>query len=140
MKTLPIIVVDADAIIAQTNPDDVLHKKAQEISSTLVAKKARIIYPSTAIIEASAHIQRVLKDSLSAFRIAQLARDPIFEIAGVDQSILSTALDYFSPTTSKKNTLFDCVVAATAQEYKADAIFSFDKFYKTKGFNLASEL
>lgn len=140
MKTHPIIVVDADAIIAQTNPDDILHKKAQEISSTLVAIGARIIFPATAIIEASTHIQRVLKDSMSAFRIAQIAREPIFEIARVDQNLLSTALGYFSPTTSKKNTLFDCVVAATAQEYKADAIFSFDKFYKTKGFNLASEL
>ena len=47
---------------------------------------------------------------------------------------------YFNPDTSKKNTLFDCTVAAVAEEYKADAIFSFDKFYKSKGFKLASEL
>lgn len=140
MKTHPIVVVDADAIIAQTNPDDILHTKAQKISSMLVAKNARIIYPATAILEASTHIQRVLKDSKTAFRIAQIAREPIFEIARVDQNLLSAALDYFSPTSSKKNTLFDCVVAATAQEYKADAIFSFDKFYKTNGFLLASAL
>ncbi len=41
---------------------------------------------------------------------------------------------------SKHNTLFDAVVAATAKKYQADAIFSFDKFYKKQGFKLASEL
>jgi len=49
-------------------------------------------------------------------------------------------MQYFSSTTSKKNTLFDCIVAVTAEENKADAIFSFDKFYKRKGFKLASEI
>lgn len=140
MKPNPIIVIDADAIIAQTNFDDELHRKTQKITSRLIEVNARIIYPTTTIAEAVAHIQRVLKDSVSAFRVAEIARTPIFEIAKVDRNILQTALKYFSPTISKKNTLFDCIVAAVAEEYKADAIFSFDKFYKKKGFKLASEL
>lgn len=41
---------------------------------------------------------------------------------------------------SKHATLFDGIVAAVAEKYQADAIFSFDKFYKRKGFKLASEL
>jgi len=40
----------------------------------------------------------------------------------------------------KHHTLFDAVVAAVADKYQADAIFSFDKFYKSKGFKLASDL
>lgn len=135
-----LLVIDADAIIAQTNPDDALHVITQEISSKLVSLNARIIYPTTTLAEASAHIQRVLKDSATAFDVARTVRNPVFEIAEVNQETLLRALTYFSPTTSKKNTLFDCIVAAVAEDYDADAIFSFDKFYESKGFKLASEL
>lgn len=135
-----LVVIDADAIIAQTNPDDALHKRAQEIALKLIALNARILYPTSTLAEASAHIQRVLKDSVSAYKVAMVANNPTFEIAGINQDTLSHALTYFSSTTSKKNTLFDCIVAAVAEENNADAIFSFDKFYKSKGFKLASEL
>lgn len=66
--------------------------------------------------------------------------EPGIQVVEVNQETIKTAIKYFSPTTSKKNTLFDCIVAGVAEENKADAIFSFDKFYKSKGFKLASEL
>lgn len=94
----------------------------------------------TAVIEAVTHIQRVLNSGVTAFGTAQLMIDPAIEVVEVNKQTLTNAVSYFSPTTSTKNTLFDCVVVATAEEYKADAIFSFDKFYKSKGFKLASEL
>lgn len=140
MKKKVIVVVDADAIIAQTNPKDSLHQSANEISQALHNWDAQILYPVTAIAEANAHIQRVLNDPLSAYGTAQFMGSPSVEVVEVNKQTLINALDYFSPKTSKKNTLFDCIVAAVAEEYKADAIFSFDKFYKTKGFKLASEL
>ena len=30
------------------------------------------------------------------------------------------ATNFFTPTTSKKNTLFDCIIAATAKKYEAE--------------------
>jgi predicted nucleic acid-binding protein len=66
--------------------------------------------------------------------------EPSFNVVEVNKQTLIKASDYFSPKTSKKNTLFDCIVAALAEEYKADAIFSFDRFYSRNGFKLASEL
>lgn len=135
-----VVVIDSDAIIAQTNPDDALHRNTLEVSLKLISLNARILYPISTLAEASAHIQRVLKDSISAYNVAQTVRDPSFEIVEISQNILSLALTYFSPTASKKNTLFDCIVAAVAEEKQADAIFSFDSFYKKNGFKLASEL
>lgn len=135
-----IVVGDADAIIAQTDPRDVHHKKSTTISNNLKKRDARLIYPVTAILEAATHIQRVLNSTVTAYGTAVLFSDPGVRVVEVNQDTLKGALKYFDPTTSKKNTLFDCVVAATAQEYKADAIFSFDRFYTTKGFTLASEL
>jgi hypothetical protein len=40
MSKPPIVVVDADAIIAQTNPQDIHHQKATTISKNLIDKNA----------------------------------------------------------------------------------------------------
>jgi len=140
MNNPPIIVVDADAIIGQTDPKDPHHQKASEISQMLINLNAQVLYPVTAVAEANAYMQRVLKSSAGAYGTAQFMAGPETNIIEVNKQTLIGALSYFSPKTSKKNTLFDCIVAAVAVEYKADAIFSFDKFYKSKGFKLASEL
>lgn len=135
-----IVIVDADAIIAQTDPKDLHHQKANEISQKLVSLNAQVIYPVTAVTEANAYMQRVLNSTSSAYATVQLMASPETNVIEINKQTLINALDYFSPKTSKNNTLFDCIIAALAKEYKADAIFSFDKFYKTKGFKLASEL
>lgn len=136
----PIIIVDADAIVAQANPDDSNHKKACQISQKLIALNAQIIYPSSAILEAVAVLQGKLNSKATAYGTAVAFTEAEIKIADTSQDILKSAIKFFSPITSKKNTLFDCIVAAIAKENKADAIFSFDKFYKKNGFKLASDL
>ncbi len=140
MNNPPVVIVDADAIIAQTNPDDIHHQKANAISKNLIEINAQVIYPATAVAEATTHMQRVLNSTASAYGAAQLMSEADAQIAEVNKQTIAIALKYFSPTTSKKNTLFDCIVAAVAQEHKADAIFSFDQFYAKKGFKLAEDL
>lgn len=134
------VIVDADAIIAQADPNDKHHQAAKTISESLIKMNAQVIYPATAILESNAYMQRVLNSTASAYGTAVVLTDPHVQVAEVNQQTLKTAMKYFSPNTSKKNTLFDCTVAAIAEENKADAIFSFDKFYEKKGFKLASEL
>ncbi len=136
----PVVVVDADAIVAQAYPDDSNHKLAVTISELLNNLNAQVIYPASAILEATTVLQGRLSSGATAYGTAEAFTDPNIQIAEVNQTTLRSAIKHFSPTTSKKNTLFDCIVAAVAEEYKADAIFSFDHFYKTKGFKLADEL
>lgn len=138
--THKLVVGDADAMIAQANPQDSNHSKAVKIAQELVNSHVRVIYPVTAVVEAVTHMQRVLNSGETAYGTAQLMIDPAVEIVEVNKQTLTSAVNYFSFKISKKNTLFDCVVAAIAEEYDADAIFSFDHFYKTKGFTLAEEL
>jgi len=141
MKKPPVVVADADAIVAQAFPKDNNHKKASDISKRLVKLNAQVIYPVTAIVEAVTVIQRVLNSSATAYATAVTFTNPGAEIAPITNRIYSNAVNkYFSPDTSKKNTLFDCIVASVADEYGAEAVFSFDKFYKAKGFKLASDL
>lgn len=140
MNNSPIIIVDADAIIAQTNPDDTHHLRAIDITKRLESLDARILYPITAVLEASAYIQRVLGSTAKAHIVAKLLLESNSEVIEVNKQTYKNALEFFSPKTSKKNTLFDCIIAAIAQEKHADAIFSFDKFYLKSGFKLASDL
>ena len=62
------------------------------------------------------------------------------EIADVNYLTLLTAMNYFKPAGSKKNTLFDCIIMAVADRYETDIIFSFDKIYKKQGYRLVSDL
>ncbi|PJE63732.1 hypothetical protein COU89_01710 [Candidatus Roizmanbacteria bacterium CG10_big_fil_rev_8_21_14_0_10_45_7] len=140
MSKRPIVIADSDAIIAQTNPADIHHKKANEISQNLININAQLLYPTTTIVESTAHMQRVLNSTASAYGTAVVMTSPDAQVVEVNKQTLTNALKFFGPNTSKKNTLFDCIVAAIAQEHKADAIFSFDNFYKKKGFKLAEEL
>lgn len=140
MNNSPIIIVDADAIIAQASQNDNLHDKAVAISERLAQLNAQIFYPVTAITEATTHIQRVLSSGATAYGTAMIFANPNINVVEVNQNTIKNAIKFFSPNTSKKNTLYDCIIATIAKEYKADAIFSFDKFYKKNGFKLASEL
>ncbi|KKQ15191.1 MAG: hypothetical protein US28_C0021G0022, partial [Candidatus Daviesbacteria bacterium GW2011_GWA1_36_8] len=76
----------------------------------------------------------------TADAIMEYTKAGLFNIEAVNNEVLISAISFLDKNRSKHATLFDGVVAAIAQKYKADAIFSFDKFYKTKGFKLASEL
>lgn len=140
MNKPPIVIVNADAIVAQAYPDDSNHQKAVSISDKLNNLGAQVIYPATAVLEAVTVLQGRLNSGATAYGTAAVFTDPKVEVAEVSQTTLMGAMDHFSPTTSKKNTLFDCVVLVVADEKKADAIFSFDHFYKSKGFKLASDL
>lgn len=136
-----VVVVDADAIIAQENLEDLNHQRSLEIGQKLNSINAQLLYPVTAIVEGVTFIQRPLGSGASAYATAIKFNRPDVEIVPINPNIYSKAVNnFFSPRTSKKNTLFDCLVAATAQEYGAEYIFSFDKFYKKLGFKLAADL
>ena len=131
MKT---IIVDVDGLIALFNKDDAHAEKAISLLQQLVQEEAKILYPSTAIVEATTALQRKLNQLQLAAQIAELVTQNQFPIEPVNEETLSTAVTYFDPTeTSKHNTLFDAVVAAIAKQTKADAIFSFDRWYAKQG-------
>lgn len=141
MRSAPIIIADADGIVAQAFPDDLKHKEANLIAQKLTELNAKIFYPRTAVIESVTFIQRVLNSGATAYGTAVTFTNPGSNVIEIDQEIYKTAVNnYYGPNISKQDTLFDCIVAAVAQKYDADYIFSWDNFYKKKGFKLTSEL
>jgi predicted nucleic acid-binding protein len=126
-------------IIANINLNDNHHEQVVSLSKYLVEKNIEVVYPVTVIAEANAYIQRVLNNNLVAYETVKIFTKPGVLVAEIDQDILREATRFFDPNSSKKNMLFDCIVAAVAQKYETEVIFSFDKFYKSCGFGLLSE-
>jgi hypothetical protein len=63
-----------------------------------------------------------------------------FLVQAIVHAILTEVGDLFNPNGSKKNDFFDAVVAAHAKRLDADAIFSFDEWYRKIGLTLTDDL
>ena len=137
---LPIIVVDADALIGLFYDQDAHAQEALEIAQKLQSLNAKLIYPATTIIETVTTLQRKLQRPDVVKQIMALVERTPLIIEPVDSTILAEALALFDPDGSKKNTLFDAVVAAIAAKVSAKAIFSFDGWYEKQGFTLAHQV
>ena len=133
LKLIPIIVGDADGLIALVNVDDKNHNRAVSVVKNLYKQQATIIFPLTAVVEAVTALQRKLSSPLLAEKVVKKILENELLIEPVDQEILLSAVSFFNPRGSKQNTLFDAIVAATAKKRYANKIFSFDHWYATVG-------
>lgn len=132
-----LVIGDADSIIALVYKDDSNHTKARKISEQLLSKNYQIIYPDTAIIEAITTLRRALNLADKAHFINKQYQKGTFHVEYITKEIMQRASEIFEETISKQNTLFDAIVAASAEKLEADSIFSFDNWYPKLGFKLA---
>ena len=134
-----VCVADTDALIALNLENDVHHNKAKIISAHLLAKGVTIIFPITVFPETITFLKRAANQPKKAHDINKKLQAGAFTVEYIDGKILNLATKYFDQADSKKNTFFDALVAATAERLKADAIFSFDTWYKKLGFTLVED-
>lgn len=131
-----IAVGDADSLIALIYKEDANHVRAKEASDWFSSEQYEIIYPNTAILEAIIALKRSLNLVSEAHFLNRQYLEGNFLVEFINEEIQRKASLRFEKTVSKKNTIFDCLVAEIALELKADYIFSFDKWYIKEGFNL----
>lgn len=134
------IIVDSDGLIGVSHVEDKHFVLANKLLQKLSREGAEFIYPATTIAETTAVLQIRLDSPETAEKIEEFTKSGLFNIEQVDKDLLVEAISLLGKNRSKHATLFDGIVAAVAKKHQADAIFSFDKFYKNKGFKLASEL
>lgn len=134
-----IVVGDADALIALALEKDPHHKKAIAINNKLVQQGITIIFPVTALPEAITTLKRAFNQPQKARLLNRQLQQGLLQVEYIDQEIVDKATKIFDQAVSKRNTLFDAIVAATAQNLEADAIFSFDGWYPKLGFKLAEK-
>ena len=135
-----VVVGDADALIALTLENDPHHRKAVTIAHMLRKQAYIIIFPFTVFPEAITTLKRALNQPHKAHLLNKQLKEGIFQIEYPDQEVMIRATTLFEKAVSKKNTLFDAIVAATAEKLEANCIFSFDSWYSKQGFDLAQEL
>lgn len=135
-----IVIGDADALIALLLEEDAHYQEASELSACLYSKGHTVIFPNTAIVEAITAFQRKFSSPKLAGILTDQYAQGVFAVEYLDEEIMRLAASLFNPKSSKKNTFFDAIVAAVAKSLNADAIFSFDSWYKKVGFKLASDL
>lgn len=135
-----VIIADADIIISLYYPDDVNHQKVSGLVAKAVDSFYVIKYPNTAILEAITALKRSLNKPEVAALVNKNFQNGELNIVYVDETIQKLASEIFAKEKSKKNTIFDALVLATAKTVKAAAIFSFDSWYSKKGMKTVSEL
>jgi len=139
MKKLTII-GDADGLIAFINPKDSSNKQANKTLNFLDEHEAALYFPTTAIAETITSLVRRHASPPLAMKIIEQCKTGSFLFIPVDEAVITTAITFYNPEASKYNTFFDAVVAAVAKMTKADAIFSFDKWYNKQGFKITDDI
>lgn len=135
-----VIVGDADALIALSLENDPHHQKAVTISRILTKAGMTIIFPVTVFPEAITSLKRAFNQPEKAHLINKQYQQGAYHVEYITPGCMSRASQIFDKAISKRNTLFDAIVAASAEKLKADAIFSFDDWYKKLGFKLVGDL
>jgi predicted nucleic acid-binding protein len=129
-------IADADGLIAMLSKKDANHEKAEAIIKKVTARGERILFPSTVITEAITTMHVRLKNPVLAKEAAALVAGSALPIVPVDANILGIAVGLYNPDGSKKHTMFDATVAATAKKLGTLTLFSFDGWYRGQGFTL----
>jgi predicted nucleic acid-binding protein len=129
-------IADADGLIAMLSKNDANHEKAKVIIKDVTSKGEKILFPATAITEAITTMQVRLENPVLAKELAAKVAASQLPIVPVDAEILEIAAGLYSPTGSKKHTMFDATIAATAKKLGTGTLFSFDGWYRGKGFTL----
>ncbi len=139
MNNASLFIADADALVSLTNSQDANHTRAMEILHFCIAQQTHILFPTTAICEATTVLHRKLNNPEGAARVIAKTLTGEFRLLPVGEKEITAAAQFFRPEGSKKDTLFDAVIAAIAYEQGADAIFSFDGWYSKLGLLLAGD-
>lgn len=135
-----VVIGDADLLVALAYKNDSNHERAVKITEKLLERLYGIKFPNTAILEAITALKRGLNKPDLAEKINHQYQQGAFDVIYVDASIQLEASKIFNQVVSKKNTIFDAIVMATAIIQKADGIASFDGWYRKKGIKLMEEI
>lgn len=135
-----LVVADADAFIALALEHDPHHQKAVALNTLFIQQEVTVVFPLTVFPEAITTLKRAFNQPEKAHSINKQYQQGAFHVVYITEDIMKRASQIFERAVSKKNTLFDAIVAATAESLETKIIFSFDQWYKKLGLTLAVDL
>lgn len=127
------LVLDSSALIALANNNDSTHKKAVDILQNIANEKYFGLLPNDIYIETINAIGKKLNKTLAAKAAFMIRGFKWLDVIESNESSREDSLEKFRQT-GPQISLTDCIVMATADEYKTKQIFGFDKHFKTAGY------
>ncbi|MCI0560769.1 MAG: PIN domain-containing protein [Nitrososphaera sp.] len=122
------VLVDSDAFIARSLPDDMFHSHAVGIFERLDKEQASLVITSLVVLETATVLsyrggQALAKQFLSRAESSQIA------VVHIDENLQHEAIQLFKAQEGRGVSLVDCANAVVATRYNIPTIFSFDHFY-----------
>ncbi len=127
------LVLDSSALIALANKNDSTHKKAVDILQSISQQRHFGLLPNDIFIETINTIGKKLSKTLAIKTARQVGEFKWLDITESGKGVRENGIEKFIQTKSDVS-LTDCIVMATADEYKTKLIFGFDKHFKTAGY------
>jgi predicted nucleic acid-binding protein len=140
MKDLLKIFVDTDAFVALAREDDANHEKAIILLNQFI-EQSITFFTSNNVFSESITILSVRKSHEAAVQFIHAMQSPEnqYILKRTDEELEEEAIHLFQEQTSKNTSFADCTTMAFMKKLHADAIFSFDRVYKTNGFLLLED-
>lgn len=133
------VFVDTNIFVALKDKNDPTHKEAKEVALYLNEKNIKLYTSSDVIGETMTVLSRKLGKKVARFFFDNYLKSGISEIF-VDDIIHDEARKLFFKIASKNISFIDCSSAIAMEQAKIDAVFTFDKHFKSLGSRLIGDI
>lgn len=124
---------DTSALLAVLDRDSDVHEDAARCWQALVNSATPLITTNYIIVEMTALLQRRI--GLEAVRRFQYDVLPIIEVAWIDETAHSRAMQSMLTSNRRQLSLVDCVSFDTMRQRGITVAFAFDQHFAEQGFN-----
>jgi predicted nucleic acid-binding protein len=129
------ILVDSDAFVAWSLPDDFFHAGVQEIFARLSNKQSRLVSTNLVIAE-TATVLSNRAGQATARKFLQLIDDLKLPVIHVSEEVEAETIELFKEQDVRGTSMVDCSNAVVMKRFEIPEIFSFDKFYRHVGLKM----
>lgn len=120
------IFVDANYFIALFNPEDALHKKAREITSTIETASYHFVTSNFIFLEAVTVLSQRRGKDVARDAGLHLRSDPHIQIIHVDETLHQDAWNIFQRLPEKNISFVDCATVAVMRTEHITQLLTFD--------------
>jgi predicted nucleic acid-binding protein len=122
------VLVDSDAFVAWSMPDDYFHQTVQAVFERLARDQARLVTTSWVIAETATVLSHRSGQTAARLFLERLA-SLNFPVVHITEALQNDATGVFKAQSARGVSMVDCGNVAVMQRFAVSEILSFDRFY-----------
>jgi predicted nucleic acid-binding protein len=126
------VLVDSDAFVAWSLPDDLFHVRVQETFEKLARKTTRLVTTSWVIAE-TATVLSNRGSQATARTFLQRLEEMALPIIHISEELEADTTTFFKAQEARGTSMVDCSNAVVMRRFEIPEVLSFDKFYRHLG-------